>query len=180
MGKQLSGLTSRLNHFISEQKIFFVATAMKEGTINLSPKGMDAFRILSDDTVIWLNVTGSGNETATHVKYDGRMTIMFSAFEGSPLILRLYGRAKVYYPRDSFWDKHIGMFPDLPGSRQLFELKIQLVQTSCGMAVPFMDYKGDRELLNAWAEEKGAAGLQEYMEVKNKTSLDGHETGIFG
>jgi hypothetical protein len=179
MGKQLTGLTERLKQFISEQKIFFVATAMKDGRINLSPKGMDAFRVLNDQTVVWLNVTGSGNETATHLRYDGRMTVMFCAFEGSPLILRLYGRANVFHPRDAYWDEHIGRFPSLPGSRQLIEMNIELVQTSCGMAVPYMDYKADRDLLNVWAEEKGVNGLKEYLEAKNSTSLDGLETGIF-
>ena len=179
MGKQLPGLTARLKAFIAVQKIFFVATAMKEGRINLSPKGMDALRVLDDNSLVWLNVTGSGNETATHLRHDGRMTLMFAAFEGPPMILRLYGNARAYHPRDAYWDAHIGLFPVIPGSRQLIHLDIALVQTSCGMAVPLMEYKADRDLLNAWAEEKGPEGLQAYMEAKNTTSLDGYETGIF-
>ena len=179
MGKQLPGLTARLKAFIAGQKIFFVATAMKEGRINLSPKGMDALRVLDDTSLVWLNVTGSGNETATHLKYDGRMTLMFAAFEGPPMILRLYGNARAYHPRDAYWDTHIGLFPPLPGSRQLVHVDIELVQVSCGMAVPFMEYRADRALLNAWAEEKGPEGLQEYMAEKNISSLDGLDTGIF-
>jgi hypothetical protein len=179
MGKQLSALTPRLKAFITEQRIFFVATAMREGRINLSPKGMDALRILDEHSLVWLNVTGSGNETATHLRHDGRMTLMFAAFEGPPSIVRLYGNARAYHPRDDYWNTYIGLFPSLPGSRQLIHMEIELVQISCGMAVPLMEYKADRELLNTWAEEKGAAGLHEYRAAKNTISLDGHETGIF-
>lgn len=179
MGKQLTKLSTRLIQFISEQKLFFVATAMKEGHINLSPKGMDTFRVLDEQTVLWLNVTGSGNETATHLRYADRMTVMFCSFIGPPLILRLYGKASVYHPRDSFWEEHLRLFPKIPGSRQLIQLKLELVQTSCGMGVPYMDYKGERNQLDAWAEEKSAEELKAYMQRKNVRSLDGYDTGIF-
>lgn len=179
MGKQLKKLTPRLTNFISNQKMFFVATAMEDGRINLSPKGMDAFKIIHENKAIWLNLTGSGNETATHLRYHNRMTIMFCAFEGPPMILRLYGRATAYHKRDASWDKYISLFPDYSGSRQLIEMDIELVQTSCGFGVPFMDYKGERDLLGPWADEKGDDGLQKYMQEKNTSSLDGHPTGIF-
>ena len=179
MGKQHPHLTADLIKFIDQQNIFFVATAMKEGRINLSPKGIDTFRIINDESIAWLNLTGSGNETAAHLIKDPRMTIMFCAFEGNPKIVRLYGKAEIYHPRDLEWDKLIGLFPNIPGSRQIIDLKIELVQTSCGMGVPYMDYKGERDQLPPWAENKGKEGLEEYMKLKNSTSLDGHPTGIF-
>ncbi|WP_297796600.1 pyridoxamine 5'-phosphate oxidase family protein [uncultured Eudoraea sp.] len=179
MGKRYESLNSGHIDFIANQKLFFVATAMKEGAINLSPKGMDSFRIVDNSEILWLNLTGSGNETATHLQHDKRMTIMFCAFEGKPIILRLYGEARAYHERDSFWKQHIGLFPEIPGSRQLIAMRIKLVQTSCGMGVPLMDYKEERNLLNKWAENKGAKGLIEYMGLKNINSLDGLPTGIF-
>ena len=179
MGKRLPKLTSRLIDLIAEQKVFFVATAMKEGHINLSPKGMDSFRIIDAENILWLNLTGSGNETATHLQFNKRMTIMFCAFEGKPMILRLYGTANVYHQRDEFWKNHIELFPPMEGSRQLISMKIDLVQTSCGFGVPLMTYMGERNLLQPWAEEKGEKGLKDYMKNKNTISLDGHPTGIF-
>ncbi|MCX2720159.1 pyridoxamine 5'-phosphate oxidase family protein [Lentiprolixibacter aurantiacus] len=180
MGKRIKSLTSSLVDFIKDQHIFFVATAMSGGTINLSPKGMDAFRVISPNKVIWLNLTGSGNETATHLQHTPRMTIMFCAFEGKPLILRLYGQASVFHPRDAKYQEYLSHFPETPGSRQIIEMDIDLVQTSCGMAVPLMEFREDRDLLNDWARNKGESGLQEYLEQKNQISLDGHPTGIFG
>lgn len=178
MGKRRNTLTPRLIDFISNQKLFFVATAMADGKINLSPKGMDSFKVLDENKIVWLNLTGSGNETAAHLKYSDRMTIMFCAFEGSPLILRLYGQAKVYHKRDPVWEEYITLFPEYAGSRQLIEMNIELVQNSCGFGVPLMDYKGERDLLGPWAEEKGDEGLITYMQQKNSQSLDGHPTGI--
>jgi len=179
MGKQLQHLTPDLKAFIEDQKLYFVATAMKEGRINLSPKGIDSLRVLEDNRVIWLNLTGSGNETATHLNYSDRMTLMFCAFEGNPRIVRLYGKAAVYHPRDESWERLIGLFPDIPGSRQILDLHIELVQISCGMGVPLMDYKGTRTELIEWAQNKGDEGLKDYMKQKNIRSLDGHPTGIF-
>ena len=178
MGKQLPGLNARLISFISSQKVFFVSTAMETGRINLSPKGMDSFRVLDDNTVVWLNLTGSGNETAAHLRYNDRMTLMFCAFEGPPLILRLYGKAKAYHSRDQFWADHIGLFPEIPGSRQLIKVAIDLVQTSCGMGVPLMEYKGERGQLETWAAQLGEEGLRNYQEAKNTRSLDGLPSGI--
>jgi len=179
MGKRLEKLTPTLIDFISDQKLFYVSTAMEDGHINLSPKGMDSFRVVDEDRVLWLNVTGSGNETATHLQFNDRMTIMFCAFEGKPMILRLYGTAKVYHKRNEFWKKHIQLFPKIAGGRQLIDMSIALVQTSCGMGVPYMDYRGERNQLNVWAEKQGKNGLVDYMETKNTISLDGHPTGIF-
>ena len=179
MGKRSESLDSKQIDFIARQKVFFVATAMKDGSINLSPKGMDSFRIINDTNILWLNLTGSGNETAAHLQYNNRMTIMFCAFEGKPMILRLYGEARVFHERDSFWKEHIDQFPEIAGSRQLIDMKIKLVQTSCGFGVPLMDYKGERNMLNIWAVNKGKDGMNDYMGLKNVKSLDGLPTGIF-
>ncbi len=165
--------------FIEKQPIFFVATAMKEGRINLSPKGLDSLKVLSEKQVLWLNLTGSGNETATHLRFQNRMTLMFCAFEGKPMILRLYGTAKTYHERDADWKVLQTHFPKSVGNRQLIVMDIDLVQTSCGFGIPFMEYKGERDLLGPWAAEKGKEGLEKYWEEKNVTSLDGHPTGIF-
>lgn len=179
MGKRLQRLTPRLTDFIERQQLFFVATAMKNGRINLSPKGLDAFRVIDENRVIWLNLTGSGNETATHLQNDGRMTIMFCAFEGPPMILRLYGTAKVYHQYDNFWQEHMPLFSEVVGARQLIDMKIDLVQTSCGFGVPLMEYKQQRQELVDWSENKSEEELKEYWEKKNTTSLDGHATHIF-
>ena len=179
MGKRLEQITPELQTFIENQKLYFVATAMSDGTVNLSPKGMDSLRILSPSRVMWLNVTGSGNETATHLLENDRITVMFCAFEGKPLILRLYGRGKTYHHRDAEWNTYIDLFPSLPGARQLIDIQIDTVQTSCGMAVPFMDYNREREELNRWAEKKGEDGIHDYWDQKNTVSFDGHATGIF-
>ncbi len=179
MGKRLNSLTSNLREFIENQKMFFVGTAMSSGSVNVSPKGMDTFRVLDDNRVMWLNLTGSGNETATHLLENNRMTIMFCAFEGKPLILRLYGTAKVYHERDQEWKEYISIFPKMLGARQLIDIHINLVQTSCGFAVPFMDYKEERTLLKDWAKVKGEDGIKSYWKEKNTRSLDGYKTGIF-
>lgn len=179
MGKRLKKLSPRLISFIEKQPLFFVATAMQDGRINLSPKGLDSFRVLSETQILWLNLTGSGNETATHLNHLDRMTIMFCAFEGNPMILRLYGSARIHHTQDSEWERYNSHFQDMPGSRQIIVMDIDLVQTSCGFGVPLMDYVGERNLLEPWAIEKGKEGLLAYWEEKNLTSLDGHATGIF-
>ena len=178
MGKQYETLSERLIEFIEQQKIFFVGTATQDSRVNISPKGMDSLRVLSNSRVLWLNVTGSGNETAAHVQIDPRMTIMFCAFEGPPLILRLYGTAKVVHKNDAQWEELFSHFPSLPGARQIFDLSIDLVQQSCGMATPYYDYVGDRELLSDWAKGKGEEGLKQYWEEKNQSSIDQIPTHI--
>ncbi|MAW95164.1 MULTISPECIES: pyridoxamine 5'-phosphate oxidase family protein [unclassified Leeuwenhoekiella] len=179
MGKQLPELTSQLIKFIKEQHIFFVGTAAAEGRVNVSPKGMNTFAVLNEREVIWLNMTGSGNETAAHLLKDSRMTIMFCSFERKPLILRLYGKAEMYHPRDKEFESYLNHFEDTQGARQIYKLNIEMVQTSCGFGVPFMEYNGERETLKTWAAEKGDSGIKEYWTEKNQKSIDGFETGIF-
>ena len=178
MGQRYSELSDKLKRFIEAQKIFFVGTAAADGRVNISPKGMDSLRVLDNNRVVWLNVTGSGNETSAHVQENPRMTLMFAAFEGNPMILRLYGEAKVIHQTDPEWKECFALFDPLPGARQLFDLSIDLVQTSCGMAVPFFDYTCEREQLNTWANKKGKAGIRDYWREKNQVSLDGKPTRI--
>lgn len=178
MGQQYSAISDKLKQFIEEQKIFFVGTATADGRVNISPKGMDSLRVLGKNRVVWLNVTGSGNETAAHIQQSPRMTIMFAAFEGAATILRLYGSAKVIHRNDLEWDELLSLFNPIPGARQVFDLTVDLVQTSCGMAVPFLDYVEEREQLKNWADKKGEEGIKEYWEKRNQVSLDGRRTYI--
>lgn len=178
MAKRYDEISTRLQQFIEAQKIFFVATATADSRINLSPKGMDSLRVVDANRVVWLNITGSGNETAAHVQENPRMTLMFTAFEGDPVILRLYGTAQVIHQNDAAWEALLSLFPPLPGARQIFDLTIDLVQTSCGMGVPLLDYVGERHQLDQWAIQKGEAGLRTYWEQKNQVSLDGIPTHI--
>lgn len=172
MGKQFDTLSESLLAFIAAQKIFFVGTATADSRVNVSPKGMDALRVLSGNRVLWLNLTGSGNETSAHVQHNKRMTIMFCAFEGAPLILRLYGNARVIHQNDADWLALYSHFEPLPGARQIFDLSVDMVQTSCGMGVPYYTYTGDRPMLAEWATKKGEQGLQQYWENKNQLSID--------
>ena len=178
MGKRFDHIPDEQIAFIQKQKMFVVGTAAADGTVNVSPKGCDSFRVLDKNRVAWLNLTGSGNETATHVVEHPRMTIMFSAFEGPPNILRLYGTATVMHPRDDSWEQFASLFPAWTGARQIFEMKVELVQTSCGFAVPYYDYAGERETLTKWADKKGKEGIEGYWDDRNRVSLDGKPTGI--
>ena len=171
-------VTPEIKSFIEAQKIFFVATAADEGRINLSPKGLDTFRVIDNNRVLWLNLTGSGNETAAHLLKNNRMTVMFCSFEGKPLILRLDGNAKMYHERDSEFKEYIDLFPKISGTRQIVEMRVESLQTSCGYAVPFMDFKDERRQLNSWAEKQGEERLQNYRKEKNSKSIDGFETGL--
>lgn len=178
MAKRYDRLTEQHTQFISEQKIFFVATATDNSRVNVSPKGMDSLRVMEENRIVWLNVTGSGNETAAHVQLNPHMTIMFCSFEGAPMILRLYGTAKVVHKNDDEWNTLYALFTPLPGARQIFDLSIDLVQTSCGMGVPNYSYQGDRDMLNDWAVKKGDEGLMQYWREKNQVSLDLIPTNI--
>jgi hypothetical protein len=178
MAQQYDSLSEKHISFISEQKMFFVGTATADSRVNVSPKGMDSFRVLSSKRIAWLNVTGSGNETAAHVQVLPRMTIMFCSFEGAPQILRLYGAAKAVHRIDVEWNELYGHFEPLPGTRQIFDMQVDMVQTSCGMAVPLYSYESDREQLNSWAIKQGEVGIAKYWHDKNQLSIDAIPTGI--
>ena len=176
-----SKLNRTLREFIERQPVFFVATAAEGGRVNVSPKGADSLRIVSDTHIRWLNLSGSGNETAAHVRATGRMTLMFCAFEGNAMILRVYGRATVLHPRDAGWAAAVAEFPEMAGSRQVFDLAIDLVQTSCGTGVPVMRFEKGRveEELLPFYDEMGPDGVEEYWRRKNARSIDGMPTGLF-
>jgi hypothetical protein len=178
MGKFHSEITKALREFIADQKMFFTASAAPSGRVNLSPKGMDTFRCLDERTVAYLDLAGSGNETAAHLLADGRMTIMFCAFEGKPLILRLFGRGE-RVPLDTERGRELHrLFPPTPGERHLIVLRVESVQTSCGFGVPIYHYQDQRRLLVDWAERQGPEGMKEYRRGKNATSIDGLPTGL--
>jgi hypothetical protein len=178
MAQMYSELSDKHSEFIAAQKMYFVGTATADSRINVSPKGMDSLRVINTKRVAWLNVTGSGNETSAHVQVDPRMTVMFCAVEGNPLILRLYGKARVIHHGDAEWAESYALFKPLPGARQIFDLAISHVQTSCGMGVPLYDYKAERGQLDVWALRKGDDGVREYWAQKNQTSIDGLPTHI--
>lgn len=178
MAKKLSELTPQLIDFIQQQHLFFIGTAADEGRVNISPKGMDTFRVITPTKVVWLNLTGSGNETAAHLIKNNRMTIMFCSFEKKPMILRLYGSAKIFHNQDTIYNDYIDLFPEIAGSRQIITMDIDLVQTSCGYAVPFMDFNQERTQLKSWAEKQGEDRLKEYRKEKNTTSIDNYITEI--
>jgi len=178
MADQFDALTDKHTEFIKNQHLFFVGTAGAEGFVNVSPKGMDSFRVINRSRVAWLNLTGSGNETAAHVLENARMTVMFCSFDKQPLILRLYGRATAMHPRDKEWGELAGLFPPLAGARQIFELDLDLVQTSCGYGVPYYQLEGERPTLMKWTVGRGAEGVAAYWKERNTQSLDGKDTGI--
>jgi hypothetical protein len=178
MAEKFSELSSSLINFIEKQHMFFVGTARATGTVNVSPKGMDSLRILNANKLVWMNYTGSGNESAAHILESPRMTIMFCSFERKPLILRLYGTAQAVHPRDDDWQNYLEMFSDTSGARQFFTMDIELVQTSCGFAVPFYEFKEDRKALLEWSDKKGDAGIADYWQERNQQSIDGFPTEI--
>ena len=178
MAKFFNQLNDAHIAFIQQQKLFFTATAAQSGRINLSPKGMDTLRILNPNTVAYLDLTGSGNETAAHIAENGRITIMFCSFDEDPLILRLYGRGEVITPNNQQWHSHIKLFKPLPGTRQIIAQRIDSVQTSCGYAVPLYQYEGERDTLARWAEKKGEQGIRKYWEERNQSSIDGLPTHL--
>lgn len=178
MAKFYPGITPPLAEFISRQHLFFTASAAPTGRINLSPKGLDSFRILGDKRVAYLDLTGSGAETAAHLKADGRLTILFCGFDQDPLILRLYGHGHVVRPSDAQWAALSAQFPSLAGARQIIVLDVDSVQTSCGFGVPRYRFEGQRDDLVQWAEKKGEAGLAAYRSEKNRISIDGLPTGL--
>jgi hypothetical protein len=180
MGKTYDAITPELRAFIDRQRIFFVATAPLDGAghVNVSPKGLDTFRVLDERRIAYLDLTGSGNETSAHLEENGRITVMFCAFEGPPRILRLYGRGRTVLPGASEWEALAAGFPALPGIRQIVMVGIERVATSCGFGVPLYGFTGNRSQMAEWAERKGPDGLRDYRRQKNAVSIDGLPTPI--
>jgi len=180
MVKTFDRITPEFRQFIEAQQVFFVATAplSGDGHVNLSPKGLDCLRVLSETQVAYLDLTGSGNETSAHVEENGRITFMFCAFAGPPTILRLYGRGRTVLPGTARWQELIDQFPQYPGTRQIIETDIHRAMTSCGFGVPLFDFRGHRDTLPRWAEAKGTDALVQYRRDKNSRSIDGLPTAL--
>lgn len=177
MAKFYSQLDDQLCEFIQQQQLFFTATAPIAGRINLSPKGIDSFRCLDFHQVAYLDLTGSGNETAAHLLQNGQITIMFCSFTERPLILRLYGRGEVISPDTAKWHQLIDRFTDLPGKRQIILIQIESLQTSCGYGVPIYELQTERSTLLDWSIKKGVDGVRAYQLKNNHTSIDGFAIG---
>lgn len=183
MAKQFERIEEAQRRFIERQKVFFTGTAAADGRVNVSPKGLDSLRVLGANRVAYLDLTGSGNETAAHLLASGRMTLMFCAFEGPPMILRLYGRGRTLARGTPDYAELLPLWaPEPLGARQIVLLEVDLVQTSCGYAVPLMDYREDRPNLGRWAAARTEQELEAYRRQHNARSIDGlpalgHERG---
>lgn len=171
-------LNDKLIKFIEKQHMFFVATAPKNGRINLSPKGLDCLKVLSNKKVIYTSLVGSGNETSAHLLQDNRMTMMFCSFDRNPLILRLYGYAKEITPEDDEFDEYYAEMNDMVAVRQLYILEIENVQTSCGFGVPMFDLVADRTTLPDYMSNLGEQGVEDYKQRKNLVTIDGFRTRL--
>jgi hypothetical protein len=174
MARVLDAITDELGAFIAAQRVFFVATAPTDGGhVNVSPKGLDTFAVLDANTVAYLDLTGSGVETVAHLRENGRITIMFCAFDGKPNIVRLYGRGEVLPTGEPEAEALLPRFGAYPGARSVIRVQVDRVSTSCGYGVPLLGYEGERDQLLQFAERRGPDGLVEYREEKNAVSIDG-------
>jgi len=178
MAKQFERFEDDHTRFVAEQHVFFTASAAPDGRVNVSPKGMDSLRIMGPNRVMWLNLTGSGNETAGHLLEHPRVTLMWCSFTKWPMILRAYGTARAIHVNDADWDDVARHFPYYPSARQIFDMSVDLVQTSCGYAVPFMEFAGERDTLKKWAEAKSPADIRDYWGTRNTVTIDGKPTGV--
>lgn len=173
MGKVLTTIDDSLRSFLESQRMFFVATAPAEGHLNLSPKGLDTFRVLDERTIAYLDFVGSGVETIAHLKENGRIVLLFCAFTGAPKIVRLHGRGESICPSDAEYPALRALFPDYAGARAVIRVHCERISDSCGYAVPLYDFRGHRTQLIDWAEKKGPEGLADYQRQKNAESIDG-------
>jgi hypothetical protein len=175
MGKLYDEIDEALRGFLEAQRMFFVATAPLDaaGHVNLSPKGLDSFRVIDRRTVAYLDLTGSGIETVAHLRENGRIVLLFCAFEGPPKIVRLYGRGEVVEPGDPRFGSLAARFPNFPSTRSVIVIALERISDSCGYGVPLYGYDGQRSQLIDWAERKGADGVVRYREDNNRRSIDG-------
>ncbi|MEJ6394292.1 pyridoxamine 5'-phosphate oxidase family protein [Gymnodinialimonas sp. 2305UL16-5] len=178
MAKQFSELNDDHIAFIGNQHLFFVGSAAEIGRVNVSPKGMDSLRVIGPNRILWVNLSGSGNETAGHLQRVNRMTLMWCSFSKQPLILRCFGTAETVHRDDAGWDALAEGFPEHRSARQIFDLRLDLVQTSCGWAVPFMDYAGERPNMQNWVDNKSDAQIRATWARDNRETIDGLPTGI--
>jgi hypothetical protein len=175
VGKVYDEITSELADWLSQQRMFFVATAplAADGLLNCSPKGMDTFRILGPLEVAYLDLTGSGIETVAHLRVYGRIVFTFCAFEGPPKIVRLHGVGEAITSSTPDYAKLAAVFPDYPGARSIIRARLTRISDSCGYAVPRFEYAAERDTLVRWAQTKGPEGLAQYRREKNIRSLEG-------
>lgn len=175
MGKQFEEITPAIREWVGEQRMFFVATAptSSEGLINCSPKGMDTFRILGSKEVGYLDLTGSGIETAAHLAENGRIVFMFCAFAGPPKIMRFHGVGAYHLPGSAGFEEVVGVFPELPGTRGIVRANLTRISDSCGFGVPRYSFLEERDTLLRWAESKGEEGLEAYWNNRNAQSIEG-------
>jgi hypothetical protein len=175
VGKVYDAIDEKLAAWIGAQRMFFVATAplAASGHVNLSPKGRDSFAVLGPREVAYVDFTGSGIETVAHLRENGRIVVMFCAFEGPPRIVRLYGRGDVLVPGDARFDGVAARFPDYPGTRAVIHVSLDRIADACGYAVPLYEFRGERTQLDDWAEHKGPDGLRAYRAENNAKSIDG-------
>jgi hypothetical protein len=181
MATQFPELTDKLRAFIGRQHIFFTASAAPGSHVNVSPRSTSEFRLLGPLSAAYLDLTGSGNETSAHIRAGGAMTIMFCAFDGPPMILRLYGKGRIVARHTPEYERMLAEHfanGERIGARQIVVLDIDRVQTSCGYAVPSFDYVAERPSLDNWARQKGEDGLVAYRQEKNRVSIDGLPTGF--
>jgi len=178
MAKQYDTFQPDQLRLIEESPLFFVATAAADGRVNVSPKGRDSLRVAGPNRVIWRNLTGSSNETAGHLRLVNRITLMWCSFTKRPLILRAYGTATMTQRGEPGWDELNARFPPEPGARQIYDVAVEMVQSSCGYAVPFMEFTAERDTLASWAEKRGAEAMPAYWAEKNQTTIDGFPTGV--
>jgi pyridoxamine 5'-phosphate oxidase-like protein len=174
MAQVFDGIDDDLSTWLRQQRVFFVATAPRgdDGHINVSPKGLDSFDVIDERTVAYLDLTGSGVETIAHVRENGRITLMFCAFEGAPRIVRLQGRGRVHLPGSPDFERLVGRFPTYAGARSIIVIELDRIADSCGYGVPLYAYNGERRALEAWADKKGPDGLVEYRATRNAVSID--------
>lgn len=178
MAKQFKSLDETQQKFIQDQHMFFTGSAGPEGRVNISPKGMDSLRVLGPNRILWMNLTGSGNETAGHLLENSRMTLMWCSFTTRPMILRTFGTARAVHVNDAGWQELAAHFPAHRSARQIFDLDIDLVQTSCGYAVPFMEFQSDRDTMQKWVDDKSDEQIRQYWHDKNTVTIDGKPTGV--
>lgn len=178
MAKQFDRIEDDHRSFIEAQHMFFTGSAAPDGRVNISPKGMDSLRVMGPNRILWLNLTGSGNETAGHLLEHPRMTLMWCSFTTRPMILRCYGTARTVQEGDADWAGLLEHFPAHRSARQIYDVSVDLVQTSCGYAVPFMEYVSERDTMQKWVDGKSDAELRDYWKQKNTATIDGKPTGV--
>ena len=178
MAKQFDKIEDDHREFIEAQHLFFTASAAPDGRVNISPKGMDSLAVLGPHRIAWMNLTGSGNETAGHLLENPRVTLMWCSFTTRPLILRAYGTAKAIYPEEAAWSDLAQHFPAHRSARQIFDMTVEMMQTSCGYAVPFMDFVSDRDTMQKWVDGKSDEDLRQYKLERNMVTIDGKSTGL--